>query len=482
MYICMLQKGGFIRIYIMNTYLNEKESYRYELIRKLVEEDGCDTAAKKAAAVKLGCSLRTIDRLINVYKTKGKEGFVHKNRGRPPATKYDEETKRRIIDLYSEEYPDTSIEHFTLIVKEDLGISVSSETIRLWLMEEDILSPRARKKTRKKMKKKQEEELKKARTKKEANQIREKINQIDERSAHPRRERSKNFGEMVQMDASEYEWIKGVKWTLHLAIDDATSMIVGAYFDYQETLKGYYNVLYQILIDYGIPARFYTDRRTVFEYRRKSRAFDDEDTFTQFSYACHKLGIEIKTTSVPQAKGRIERANQTFQMRLPAELRRANVTTIEEANEFLKSYLVKHNSLFALQLNTSRTCFVKQPGKRDINLILSVRSVRTIDHGHTIRYRNKIYAPAHKSGNLIYLQEGMKVIMIETFDGKLMINVFDELYYAKEILSHEEYSEEFDMEESERLKPFSWNLPKKHSWRTDDFLGYLAKQKHRKDK
>ena len=60
-------------------------------------------------------------------------------------------------------------------------------------------------------------------------------------------------------------------------------------------------MLYQILINYGIPAMFYTDRRTVFEYKRKDRSSDAEDTFTQFSYACHNLGIEIKTTSVPQA-------------------------------------------------------------------------------------------------------------------------------------------------------------------------------------
>ncbi|MFR1450123.1 MAG: hypothetical protein ACLSSU_09310 [Beduini sp.] len=70
---------------------------------------------------------------------------------------------------------------------------------------------------------------------------------------------------------------------------------------------------------------FYTDRRTIFEYKRKNNAFDDEDTFTQFSYACHNLGVDIKTTSIAQAKGGIERMNQTFQSRLPIELRRVDV-------------------------------------------------------------------------------------------------------------------------------------------------------------
>lgn len=76
---------------------------------------------------------------------------------------------------------------------------------------------------------------------------------------------------------------------------------------------------------------------------KKNTLFDDENTYTQFSYACHTLGVDIKTTSVPQAKGRIERLNQTFQARLPVELRRAHVSNIDEANEFLKSYLKKFN-------------------------------------------------------------------------------------------------------------------------------------------
>lgn len=76
---------------------------------------------------------------------------------------------------------------------------------------------------------------------------------------------------MIQMDASSFEWIPGHIWHLHLAVDDSTGTVVGAYFDTQETLNGYYHVFFQILTNYGIPALFYTDRRTVFEYKRKPR-------------------------------------------------------------------------------------------------------------------------------------------------------------------------------------------------------------------
>ena len=99
--------------------------------------------------------------------------------------------------------------------------------------------------------------------------MKQSLETIDVSEAHPRKERCKYIGELLQMDASEYFWIPGIKWHLHIAVDDATGAIHGAYFDYQETLSGYYHVLYQILKDYGIPFSFLTDRRTVFEYKRK---------------------------------------------------------------------------------------------------------------------------------------------------------------------------------------------------------------------
>ena len=117
---------------------------------------------------------------------------------------------------------------------------------------------------------------------------------------------------MLQMDASVHEWFGNTKTHLHIAIDDCTGMIVGAYFAEQETLNGYYNVFHQILTTYGIPAMFYTDRRTVFEYKKKNTNKIEKDTLTQFGYACHQLGVELKVTSVAQAKGRVERAFQTL--------------------------------------------------------------------------------------------------------------------------------------------------------------------------
>lgn len=127
--------------------------------------------------------------------------------------------------------------------------------------------------------------------------------------AHFRRPRCPFFGEMIQMDASVHLWFGEQKLHLHVAIDDCTGTIDGAYFDTQETLNGYYQVLYQILTTHGIRSLFYTDNRTVFEYKNKKMKDVGKDTFTQFSYACKQLGIEIKTTSIVPAAEKPKKRN-----------------------------------------------------------------------------------------------------------------------------------------------------------------------------
>ena len=90
------------------------------------------------------------------------------------------------------------------------------------------------------------------------------------------------------MDASLHNWFGRDKCQLHIAVDDATGNIVGAYFDNQETLNGYYNVLHQVLTQYGIPYGFFTDRRTVFEYKQKKSPSLEVYLFSFFSF-CNEI-------------------------------------------------------------------------------------------------------------------------------------------------------------------------------------------------
>ena len=464
------------RLFMRKVELRVNEENKYMIIKKLVETNG----NKKRAAIKLGCSTRTINRLILKYKAQGKAAFVHGNRGRLPSKTIPLDTKNMIIKLYIDKFSDANFTHFCEIIYEDYNIKISDTTLNKWLREENIISPKARKKTKKLLKKALNAKLNDTKSKKIQDDIKETIIFIDCKDAHPRRSRCKYMGEMIQMDASCYMWINGKIWHLHLAIDDATGEVVGAYFDVQETLNGYYNVLFQILLNYGIPAMFYTDRRTVFEYKRKDKPSDAEDTFTQFSYACHNLGIEIKTTSVPQAKGRVERLNQTLQSRLPVELRHAHITNIEEANVFLNSYIKKYNNQFALHLNSTKSVYEKQPSMEKINRTLAVLSTRTIDSGHCIRFQSKFYFPVTENGDRRFFAGKTNCMVIETFDGQLLTNIDDNLYLMEEVAEHELVSKEFDApKEALKKEKKKYIPPMDHPWRKARFVNYAAKQKHR---
>ena len=455
--------------------LRMNEEHKYQIIKKLVETNG----NKKRAALKIGCSVRTVNRLIIKYKTEGKQAFIHGNRGRLPSTTIPLDTKNKIISLYINEYSNANFSHFCEIIQREFDIKISDTTLNKWLRNEDIISPKARRRTKKILKQQLKVKMDNSKSKKVKNEIKESITLIDEHDAHPRRPRSKYAGEMIQMDASSYNWVENEIWHLHVAIDDADSKVVGAYFDYQETLNGYYNVLYQVLTNHGIPALFYTDKRTVFEYKRKDRAFDDEDTFTQFSYACHNLGIDIKTTSVPQAKGRVERLNQTLQSRLPVELKYAHITTIEDANEFLKSYIKKFNDQFALQLNTTKSVYEKQPNIEEINQTLAILSPRKIDNAHCIRFKNKYYLPTSDKGAKVYFGNRTDCMVIEAFDGNLYVNIHDSLYIMEEIPEHERFSKEFDDVEPKKRTKKKYIPPMSHPWKQSSYLRYVEKQKHR---
>ncbi len=457
--------------------LDMDENLKYETIKKLVETNG----NKNATIVKLQCTLRHVNRMIKGYMEKGKEFFVHGNKGRKPIHTISDETKQLVIDLYKNKYFDGNFTHFTELLAEHENITISVSAIKGILMSQNILSPRATRTTRKNFKKKLEEiQEKSGLSDGEKKYIAETIIAIED--AHPRRPRCAYFGEMIQMDASLHNWFGESKTQLHIAIDDSTGSIIGAYFDPEETLKGYYNVLNQILTEYGIPHMFFTDRRTVFEYTKKKAPSIEEDTFTQFGYACKQLGIEIKTSSVPQAKGRVERLFQTLQSRLILELRLAGVTTIEEANEFLNSYIKKFNAKFALPIDHSKSVFEKQPSNTEINLTLAVLTDRKIDNGHCIRFNNKYYKPVDADNTPVYHRKGTDVLVIKSFNGELYASINDKIYGLEEVAIKETFSKNFDISKEEPRQNKKYIPPMSHPWKHASFMNFLKKQAHLKDK
>lgn len=453
--------------------LRMNEQKKYDVIKELVDHNG----NKDRAAMKLGITRRQIDRLIIKYKERGKEGFVHGNREKKPATTLDKSLSEDIILLYRNKYQDWNFQHFKDFLEKQENIKVSYKFIYNVLTKEGILSPKAKKRTKKEFIKNQllkEKKINLAMTNEQIDTI---INhEIDLEDSHPRGEKPKYFGELIEQDGSIHSWFGIKKSCLHLAIDKATSTIVGAWFDWQETLNGYYNVLHQILTNYGIPYRFLTDNRTVFNYAllNPDKRTSDKDVLTQYGYACKQLGIDLKTTSVSQAKGLIERTNGTFQGRLVNELKLNGITTIEEANKYLTEVFVpEFNKRFAMNYNNFKSVFEASPTEEVINYTLAVLTPRKIDNGNSIKYNNKYYQPYLDNQIKCFLPK-TECLVIKAFNGELLVTIDEKVFELKELIRNKKVSLDFDeskntikVKEKKKYIP-----PMTHPWK----IGYFKKQ------
>lgn len=393
------------------------------------------------AAAKLKRSEKTIRRYRKELLENPNADLVHKNRGREPANKADHEL---IWNLYCTKYYGMNITFFCEKLEENENIKISEGLVRLIFKEHDEFSVRAWHKTKNELRKRLRE------LKKLTKQQKEVLVQLEAepyiRTTHPTQPRSKYFGEELQMDASIHLWFGTKKCALHTAIDDATGIIVGAWFDYQETRNGYYQITKQFLTKYGLPLLIKTDKRTVFEYKKKNDKDMAEDTMTQYEHVCQTLGIELQCSSSPQFKPRVERSYGTLQGRLPFELKEAGVTTIEEANDFLKKYIKKFNEQFAIRKGI-KSVWVKVT-KDQIDSALVTIAKRTVDCGNGIRLNNKYYGTFDSYGNQIFIKPKTKVSVITMMNGAVYVMHDDKLLAMDIIPDREKISDrmDFDME------------------------------------
>ena len=447
--------------------LRMKEQEKYEVIKELVDHNG----NKNRASKKLGISRRQIDRLIIKYKEKGKAGFVHGNRSRKPVNAINHSISEDIILLYNNKYQGFNFRHFNEYLQEEENIKVSYDFVYKTLTKAGVLSPKARRKTKREFKKKQLLEEKKINLAMSEETIEAAINhEIALEDSHPRLEKPKFFGEVIEQDGSIHLWFGGIKSCLHLAIDKATSTIVGAWFDKEETLNGYYHVLFQILTNYGIPYSFLTDNRTVFNYMllNPDKRTSEKDVLTQYGYACKQLGIDLKTTSVSQAKGLIERTNGTFQGRLVNELKLNGIATMEEANKYLTEVFVpKFNSKFAMNYKKFPSVFESSPTEEKINYTLAVLTPRKIDNGNSIKYKNKYYQP-YLNGELKCFIPKTECLVINAFNGDLLVTIDDKIYELKELNRNERVSKNFEQVPVQKEKK-KYIPPMNHPWRLSAF-------------
>jgi hypothetical protein len=450
--------------------LNMDQREKYQIIKNLVESKG----NKNAAALRCGCTVRTINRLIQSFYDRGESAFIHGNTGRVPVNQKGLEDI--VVKLFTGElYDGSNILHFCELLKKHENIEVSEGYVRTVLRKNLLLSPKAQKRTKKTLRKRlrEEDKLRRIPTFQKEQLVRLEAEKHFPMS-HPTRSRCKYMGEMLQVDASKHRWFGKMQSQLHLAIDDASGAIVGAYFDWEETLKGYYHMLKQVLETYGIPYKLRTDRRTVFTYQLKKNAGMKDDTFTQFGFACSQLGIDIESSSVPEFKGRVERSFQTLQSRLVIEMRLSGVSTLEQANEFVKEYIKTFNDTFAV-INGIPSCFDRSPSSLQILHTLVVHDERTIDKGNCLTLNRTPYRPLDSNGKIKIIRSGTKVGIIKTLEGSFFCTFKDEILAIEPVPRNKSFSTVIDYEcdrPSPKKKPYI--PPPWHPWRNGSFQKYKS--------
>jgi len=266
-----------------------KEVNRISILDKLKRKE---LKQKKAASI-LGVSIRQVRRLLKIYRRDGAKGLVHRLRGIPSNNQADPAVLDAAILTIKERYADFSVTLTHEKLTEHHGFPYSRETLRETMMTAGIWKP--------------------------TRQPRPVIHELRARRA--------SEGELVQVDGSPHHWFedRASSCTLLVYIDDATSKLLHLAFAQSETTNAYFGATKGYLEQHGKPLAFYVDRHGVFRVnttKSLTARVEDSNGKTQFSRAMDELGIELIFANSPQAKGRVEKANQTLQDRLVKDGRR----------------------------------------------------------------------------------------------------------------------------------------------------------------
>lgn len=450
--------------------LNDKEQKTFIIIKKVVNNE----ITRKEAMCELNLSRQQIYRLINLYHSKGENGFIHGNRGKSNPNKKDDSLINELEDLYLNKFYDFNFEHFHEKISGKYNISY--DTILKRFTNDGILSPLAHKKTLKDYK----EKMKKAIENKDDNIQQEKIELYKSRiiafeKAHTRR--SSNlfvFGQEVQMDACEKLWFGGIVSYLHLAVDKATKKVLFGWFEFEEITRGYYVLLFHIIINYGIPAKIKADNRSTFS-ANNAKSKDKKNFLTQFGKTCERLNIALETTSVSTAKAHVERENETFKNRLIAELRYEGITNIDEANDYLNNVFIPNmNQKFSYAIDEQTSLMrANDYTEEELKLIISERKEKIIDNASCISNNYKYYIPVNpETGEITCFMKGTKCTLIINYDGEYWSEIENHYYQLKEIESRDSVMKKETEIETTKKEHHKYIPPKNHPWRKNMMLKY----------
>ena len=336
--------------------MSKKELKGAHIMRQVME----GTMRQVEAAEVLGLTERQVRRIIKRIKEEGDKGICHRGRGRPSNRRIAGGIKDKVIQSCQERYRGFGPTLASEKLQEVEGIEISDETLRLWLRGAG-LSYRTRK-----------------------------------RRPHRRwRERKGRFGEMIQMDGSHHDWLegRGPECVLMGSIDDATGEVFGRFYEYEGTIPAM-DSFKRYIGQYGIPHSVYLDKHTTYKSTAKPTIEDELQgrvPRSQFGRALEELGVEVIHAHSPQAKGRIERLFGTFQDRLVKEMRLLEISTLEEANKFIESYLPAYNKQFRVRAAQEGDLHRPLSDRMDLDKILCIKTKRGVRNDSTIAHDGKLY-------------------------------------------------------------------------------------------
>jgi hypothetical protein len=400
-----------------------------ELNRKTVIEQANDKRiTQKEGAGKLRVSERHFRRLLKSYRQAGDAGLVSGHRGKAGNRKLGEEQRKAIVKFME----DPIFDGFgPTLLKEKLeeykGIVICKETMRQLMIEDGKHHPKIKKKGK----------------------------------VHLERERRYRRGELVQIDGSYHPWLegRGPKGCLLLFVDDASSAVLAAEFVDHESFFAYAGLCKSYFRSSGLPVAFYSDRFSVF--RANSPTSIQKDAITQFNRALDELGIQLICANSPQAKGRVERANQTFQDRLVKELRLQQINTYQEANTYLPEFVQFYNQKFAVQPRSSGDVHATLDLTIDLDFLFSIHDFRIISKTLQIQFHNVIYQII--TNRPTQHLSGREVLVIQDVDGSLSAYLNQQLLTLKVI--HRQ-PKQIQAVSSKSLNPTPYVPQVNHPWRT----------------
>ena len=131
------------------------------------------------------------------------------------------------------------------------------------------------------------------------------------------------------------------------------------------------------------------------------------------------LEVQIICANSPQAKGRVERVNQTLQDRLVKELRLRGISTIEAGNAYLPEFCEDFNRRFAVLPRSNHDAHRPLLKTENLDLILSRQKTTALSKNLTVQYQKVIYQI--QSNRPDYALRNAQVTICENAKGEVTI-------------------------------------------------------------